>query len=514
MARPFALHHFTITMDHRQVPASRNPFSHSDRNNFPGVDRALSLDDENDNRVFSSQEQRMSPSPDHSICSHSSSLNMSIGARAALNEHLQHVALHGIDGHYALETSASFERLPQDEIWDCLLDGNLSVTSASYPSLFDRLQPVSTITEGGEEEIEIAFTDVSGGSNSDYFNSSRVWQLETPERNKQIRQTIITRRGDEQYEESDSGSQASGMMYLYNVALGMHEQPSVDHHNSSFLSLGVDLSRISNSDVSNRSSPPGEQSLYRPRDVFSDDFVPFAEARTPSRRGSPQRRSLLSSPLEPIRFSPERQPISAIREYGEKENYLNDIGLSPIAAQAGSIAGKLGRPLRRQHPGDAFPGFSPSASPIARTSPISHTNSGFDFRNFPTVSENCILDMDDEKDSSQNNSSHTIDLKPREQRGKCMSSLSSISAATASLPKHSSSTSSDDHRIQYRTVVPSRVFMDEADNFPFQEDSFSSRSETVPGTSSDSEISILQKSLLVSFDDAAGEYEVALLDET
>jgi hypothetical protein len=56
--------------------------------------------------------------------------------------------------------------------------------------------------------------------------------------------------------------------------------------------------------------------------------------------------------------------------------------------------------------------------------------------------------------------------------------------------------------------------MDEADNFPFQEDTFSSRSETVPGTLSDSETSILQKSLLVSFDDAAGEYEVALLDET
>ena len=261
---------------------------------------------------------------------------------------------------------------PQDEVWDRLLDGNLSVTSASLPSLFDRLQPVVSITEDGDEEIEIAFMDVSAssGSNSDYFNSSKVWQLETPERNKQIRQTVTTRRGDdEHYEESDSGSQASGMMYLYNVALGMHEQPSVDHHNSSFLSLGVDLSRISNSDLSNRSSPGEEESFHRPRDVFSDDFIPYAEARTPTRRGSPQRRSLLSSPLEPTPFSPDRQSISTVREYGEKENYLNlsaDIGLSPIAAQAGSIAGKLGRPLRRQYPGDAFPGFSPSASPIAR----------------------------------------------------------------------------------------------------------------------------------------------------
>lgn len=526
-------------MEERQTPYSRNPFRGADRDNFPGVDGALSLDDDVDDDRIASYGDRISP--DHSTCSYySSSLNMSIGARAALSEHLRHVALHGIDGQqqqhsYTLDTSASFERLPQDEVWDHLLDGNLSITSASSPSLFDRLQPVVSITEEGDEEIEVALTDVSNGSNSDYFNSSRIWQLTTPERNKQIKRTITTRRGDEQYDELDSGSQASAMMYLYNVALGMHEQPSVDHHNTSFLSFGVvDLSRISNSDISDYRSSPADDSFQRQArgDVLADDFIPYAEAHTPSRRSSPQRqysplrRSLLS-PSEATLFSPGRQStISTVREFGEKENYMNDIGLSPIAAQAGSIAGKLGRPSRRHHPGEAFPAFSPSASPIGLSdrmynlrmgepSPISQANSGF---NFPvTVSENCILDMDEKKDSSRSTSSHTIDLKPRDPVRKCASSLSSISVTTTSNPKQQSSSSGsseENQRKQYRTVVPPRVFMDEPDDFPFQDDSFSSRSETVDSTSdSDPSMSRLSaKSLLVSFDDAAGEYEVALND--
>lgn len=530
-------------MEQRKACVLRNPFSGLDRDSFPGIDRALTLDDDDDNDDKiqpNSQEQGHAEriSPDHSVCSHSSFLNMSIGARAALNEHLRHVALHGIDGGahqqtYSLDTSESFERLPQDEVWDHLLDGNISVTTNSSPSLFDLLQPVVYISENGDEEIEIAFTDVStGGSNSDYFNSSRIWQLVTPERNKQIKRTISTRRGDEQYEESDSGSQTSGMMYLYNVALGMHEQPSVDHHNnSSFLSLGVDLSRISNSDISDVRSSPADDSFHQQRDMFSDDILPYTNSLTPSRRISPRR--LQSSPSRRSHFSPTTEPnlysqsINTVREHGGKENCFNlpaDIGLSPIAAQAGSIAGKLGRPSRRHHPCDAFPSFSPSASPnglgdrvqnlrMGEPSPISQTNSGFDTRNFPvTVSENCMLDMDDRKDSSNSTSTRTIDLKPRDPSRKYASSLSSISVAT-SVPKPQSSSGSSEERRQYRTVVPPRVFMDEPGDFPFQDDSFSSRSDTVGSTSDSSGISCLPgKSLLVSFDDAAGDYEVALDD--
>jgi hypothetical protein len=549
----------------------RNPFRHVNRDNFPGLDQALALGEEHDAKISAQQQpdrhrQQQEGSfyyddrisPDHSICSlqtsssfPTSSLNMSIGARAALNEHLRHVALHGIDGHQSppseasqcsfdrLESQGSFDRLPQDELWDRLMDGNVSIISASFPSLFDRLQPVVSISEDGEEAVEVLEMDSSG---SDFFDSSKVWQLSTPEKAKGIRRSITTRRGDEQYEESDSGSQESGMMYLYNAALGMHEaggtSTSVDHNNTSFLSLGVDLSRISNSDI----SAPDAVSFHQ-RNMFTDDFMPdvATPSRSPSRRvrdqsfSTPSRLGSLLSPEHPSMFSPSRQSVSTIRGGGERDNPLAvDIGLSPIAAQAGSIAVKLGRPSRRHHPGEAFPAFSPTSSCHASPnvlvdrmqnlrmdqSPISQANSGFDMRIFPmTVSENCILDMDDNKrDRSKSSASGSaaIGLKPRESSPKTSSSLSTISPHPSDSPnkqQSSSETTSEDRR-RYRTVVPARVFMDEPNDFPFQDDSFcSSHSATVDSTSdSDDESPLPSRSLLVSFDEASDEFEVALND--
>ena len=122
--------------------------------------------------------------------------------------------------------------------------------------------------------------------------------------------------------------------------------------------------------------------------------------------------------------------------------------------------------------------------------------------------------MDGKGDSSKSSSS-PIGLKPRDSFQKRASSLSSISAATASVSKQQSSPSSEDRR-RYRTVVPARVFMDEPENFPIQDDSFSSRSATATSTSDDSGESSLSRlparSLLVSFDAAVDEYEVPLND--
>ena len=511
------------------------------RDSFPGLDRAFTTSAQQQQQHRILYDERISP--DHSICSQqtsssfqASSLDMSIGARAALNEHLRHVALHGLDGQQSsADTSVSFERLPQDEVWDRILDGNLSVTSNSSPTLFERLQPVVSITEDGYEAVEVEIADES----SDFFNSSKVWQLATPEKNKELRRSITTRRGMDEHDishndGSDSGSHESGMMYLYNAAVAMHEQYETSEHNASFLSLGVDLSRISNSDVSDIRSSPDETSYHHQRSIFfAEDFLPH-DVLTPSRRGStrdhsfstPSRRGILMS-TEPLRVSPNRHSVSAMRGYGETENYLNlsaDIGLSPIAAQAGSIAVKLGRPSRRHHPGDAFPLFSPSGSSpnglvdrmqglrMDEPSPISQANSGFDLRKFP-VSENCILDMDDQESSSKSASSPP-DLKPRDPCQRHMSSLSTISA-TSPAKQHSTSGSSEDRR-RYRTVVPARVFMDQPDNFPLQDDSFSARTGTASSTSDDSDTCLSSRlparSLLVSFDDAADEFEVPLID--
>jgi hypothetical protein len=350
---------------------------------------------------------------------------------------------------------------------------------------------VSTAYDG-TEAVEVA-ADLS-----DYFNSSKVWQLSTPEKNKGTRRAITTRGGDEHdhYEESDSGSghsHGTGMMYLYNAALGMHE--NLDHSeetNASFVSLGIDLSRISGSDISDIRTSPDESFQQELKNCFGDDFLTRTDV-TPSR-------------LAPLKSSPAQGSMCATRNPRPgKANALNfsDIALSPIAAQAGSIAVKLGRPSRLNYPCALFPdmdGLSPGLAVkmhglrVDEHSPISQANqSGFDLR---SVGENCILDMSScvEERGSMNRT--PPGLKPRD-------TVARIKHGSHNCAK-TSSCGMD--RRRYRTVVPARVFMDEPDDFPDQDDSFSVRSETVETSSSSGDFSgssracLPPRSLLRSFD--------------
>jgi hypothetical protein len=204
---------------------------------------------------------------------------------------------------------------------------------------------------------------------------------------------------------------------------------------------------------------------------------------------------------------------------------FSDIALSPIAAQAGSIAVKLGRPKKRDYPCDAFPdldGFSPGLAGkmyglrIDEPSPISQANqSVLDLRSFP-IGENCILDMDScVSEENENFYKPSINrtppgLKPREN----MARLSHGSTSSSSFAKTSSGSSGIDRR-RYRTVVPARVFVDEPNDFPVHEDSFSVRSEMVATSSSDysaaSRACLPSRSLLDSFD-AVQENQVPLKD--
>jgi hypothetical protein len=280
------------------------------------------------------------------------------------------------------------------------------------------------------------------------------------------------------------------MMHLYNAALGMQENfGNSEETNSSFVSLGVDLSRISGSDISDFRSSPDESFQQGMKNCLGDDmrdFLPRADV-TPSRLTSyrdlsystPQR-----SPPKPSSDGPiftSRIPIGGT----EKGNALNfsDIALSPIAAQAGSIAVKLGRPKKRDYPCDAFPdldGFSPGLAGkmyglrIDEPSPISQANqSVLDLRSFP-IGENCILDLDScVSEENENFYKPSINrtppgLKPREN----MARLSHGSTSSSSFAKTSSGSSGIDRR-RYRTVVPARVFVDEPNDFPVHEDSFS-----------------------------------------
>jgi hypothetical protein len=346
----------------------------------------------------------------------------------------------------------------------------------------------------GTEAVEVS-TDLS-----DYFNSSKVWQLSTPEKNKGARRAITSRGGDGHghYEEdSNSGSehsQGSGMMYLYNAALGMHKNlDNSEETNSSFVSLEVDLSRISGSDISDIRTSPDESFQQGVKNCVGDDVV-TRSCVTPSRL-----KLLKSSPAEGSMFKP-RNPGR------EKANALNfsDIALSPIAAQAGSIAVKLGRPSRLNYPCALFPdmdGLSPglavkmSGLRVDEPSPISHANqSGFDLR---LVGENCILDMSSCVEERGSMNEIPSGLKPRQ-------TMAQIKHGSHNPTNCAKTPSCDIDRRRYRTVVPARVFMNEPNDFPYQDDSFSVRSQTVATSPSDysgaSRACLPSRSLLHSFD--------------
>jgi len=156
-----------------------------------------------------------------STCSNSSSANnfsldLSIGARAALEEHRRHVCKYGIDGagpaggggggaesggsrrsSFSLRGSPDGGPCPPADEWDRINDGS---THVSFASTF--------IVEGGgrhddnddsNDHIMLGRSFLSDASrddghplddgeddekHSDYFNSSRVKLLATPERNK------------------------------------------------------------------------------------------------------------------------------------------------------------------------------------------------------------------------------------------------------------------------------------------------------------------------------------------
>jgi hypothetical protein len=215
----------------RQNPFSRNLQSN---NNYPGLDHVF---EKHEHRVHSLSHGRSqgrshgrshstptssSPySPDRassastSFLSPPSDLNMSIGARADLNEHARHIAKFGLDGSVSGSTSgftstpsrssrpSTFRSSPsnnssimKEDEWDRLMDGT-SISHASFSSTFvvdnNNKSYVSNalLATGGvakrltvDENHPLIQLDVTCDQSSDFFNSSRVAMLTTPEKNK------------------------------------------------------------------------------------------------------------------------------------------------------------------------------------------------------------------------------------------------------------------------------------------------------------------------------------------
>jgi hypothetical protein len=215
----------------------RNPFYERERNNFPDFEIALkpgspssyyaNTFDDDDEADDDDQRQHSS------VCSggNSSILNMSIGARAALNEHLRHIAKHGIDGESGNSGNnhddddnlgnaespppSDSHNNPLDEHWENLLDISNRVNSsgeagsfaggalaaaaaaATIPSPFGDSSPLNHLMYAASSEADGDGIEVMTDVSHDYFNSSRVKLLATPERNLHRRLDMVVTRDDE-----------------------------------------------------------------------------------------------------------------------------------------------------------------------------------------------------------------------------------------------------------------------------------------------------------------------------
>ena len=287
----------------------RNPFYERERNNFPDFEIALkpgspSLHHDGGEDV------------DQSICSQegSSIMNMSIGARAALNDHLRYVAKYGIDGEKENNTSmasgstnrnnddaeeddddddegrqlfsegTNYANNILDEHWETLLNSSLRVNSSSETgsgsgipappsgissSIHCKLYSSNNSPENStavdlvaatEDSIEV-MTDVS----HDFFNSSRVNVLKTPERNKNRRLDMVVTRdsippidapfGDNSLFDSDEYHDDDDDDH-HHQHHHRREGDAADERNTSLHSFNPgDISRISTAGSDTRRSP-------------------------------------------------------------------------------------------------------------------------------------------------------------------------------------------------------------------------------------------------------------------
>eukprot|EP00980_Cylindrotheca_fusiformis_P025847 scaffold14733_cov188-Cylindrotheca_fusiformis.AAC.2 len=169
-----------------------NPFSDSSRNNFPSIDHFF--------RTEQNEEDCNKSAFSQGSFHGSSFLNLSIGAFAALGEHMRHVAKHGIDGEgdndavqvdedNDVQLRSAELRNALDDKWDYLLEHSNVNVDGSFAALNDNAG------------IDNSF--VGTEITNDYFNTSRVKELATPERNLDLSGIVMARGEEYIYEEEE-----------------------------------------------------------------------------------------------------------------------------------------------------------------------------------------------------------------------------------------------------------------------------------------------------------------------
>ena len=498
---------------------SRLPFQDMGRDNFPGLDEVLGTGGLKPQPP--PQQQAATDPANRSVCSSvdASLMDMSIGARASMTEHLRHIAKFGFDDspHHVSDLQSPQQLHPSDDEWNLLLDGN-----SSHASWGTRVDDSFANTEVASQLVEAESIEVFADVSSDFFNSSRVYQLATPEKNKNSNPKKVTTRSRNasQCEDSETGSaqesDGSTMIHMFKTAMSLNDSAVVtEDPESSFLSFcGVDVSRIS---ATNDSFTDARRSP----DISMEFFSPF-DIETPSRAA--RRDISFSTPgrtehvqLTPPRMSPTcsslKSPPISTRHHNravDREKFAN-LGLSPIAARAGHIAANV---LRRTNDAkklkspDRFPDLSSDGSaPMLGDVELC----GEIQKNVANLSAILIQPHSD---------IHLLDVSTLSEEHEFSASINKYSSSGSSISKNQTESSSSSirrrhltpkDRRRFRTVVPHRVFIDEPSDFPDQaDDSFSVPSTNVATASStdDSSDDLPSTSLLRSFDDVAEDREV------
>lgn len=174
----------TPTKHRKKVPLQelrKNPFS--SRNAYPSLDQAFHTSP----TCPKTSSNSFSPDRSSSIVA-PSELDLSIGARADLYEHHRHIMKYGLEeeDHDGQKYQEECISITVDD-WEQIMDGNLS--HASYSSTFImESTPMSFLkgaSYGNRHHVDgNSDADADTTSHSDYFNSSKVFKLNTPEKNR------------------------------------------------------------------------------------------------------------------------------------------------------------------------------------------------------------------------------------------------------------------------------------------------------------------------------------------
>ncbi|GAX20943.1 hypothetical protein FisN_1Lu397 [Fistulifera solaris] len=433
---------------------------------------------DNDSSVFSDASTNM--------------LNLSIDARAALDEHLRHVAKFGIDdSHYENDNKQdfsfeSYQKDPRDALWQRLVDPNYSnntTKDATHLLSHDLMRLISKASfaqsvVGHSQDVETV-----NDQSSDYFNSSRVYLLKTPERNRSQRSNAVTCRNDEDVADeffitSESPVERSRdyandqCLDSENAKIDASPSVGMPRNDPSFLCSAVDFSRISDDGIGDPAECTSPVTPFTSR-VREGQFKSeksgsqqAKECRQPNHTvSSPSWRSSKQTPstsqrkgipaLDPTNQSfgvfKRRSPPSTPQFLRSEDvpDFAANLTLSPIGSHS-----RQNTPSFKLPHSPAQPHQNHSRSP---TSP--HDDHISSLAAYCSASK--CAPSDDH--STPHNSPP---LKQRNGNG-----LSELNYGQDS-PESASSDFLLRDRRRFRTVVPTRVFFTDADDIPEHEDSF------------------------------------------